>query len=70
MKVFLSKVDGGVMVQARLEGKNTVGDAARLVAPGEDFFGYSFDELVAMGNGERDFEPTPDGFRHSGRHRR
>jgi hypothetical protein len=52
MKVFLSRVDGGVMVQARMEAEGIVGEVAQLVEPGDDFFGYSHDQLVAMGNGE------------------
>ena len=70
MKAFLSKVDGGVMVQARLEGDGIIGDVTRVVAPGEDFFDLSYDELAAMGDGEHEFKPTPAGIRHSGRHRR
>ena len=35
MKAFLSKVDGGVMVQARLEGEGLLGDLTQFVAPGD-----------------------------------
>ena len=54
MKVFLSKVDGGVMVQARAVGKGLLGDLTQLVEPGGEFLGYSYDELAATGNGECD----------------
>jgi hypothetical protein len=55
MRVFLSKVDGGVMVQARLEGGDgLLGEAAQLVRPGEAFGQFTHDELVAMGEGEKE----------------
>jgi hypothetical protein len=54
MKVFLSTVDGGVMVQARLEGKDGGGDVTQLVAPGGDFLAHSHDDLAAMGEGEKE----------------
>jgi hypothetical protein len=55
MKVFLSKVAGGVLVQARAEGDgDLVGDLAQLITPSESFGQFTHDELVAMGEGEHE----------------
>jgi len=52
MKVFLSKVDGDVIVQARFKGAGLLGEVTELVPLGGEFLGHSHDELVAMGEGE------------------
>jgi hypothetical protein len=57
MKVFLSKVDSGVMVQARLEGDGLIGDMTHLVRPAECYLGLTHDELVVLGNGELHLDP-------------
>lgn len=54
MKVFLSQVDGGVQILARLEGDDVSGCLVQIVSPSGRFLGYSHDELVAMGAGEHD----------------
>lgn len=56
MKVFLSHSGGGLLIQARAESNNgeILGDATRLMQPGEDFFGYSFAEMLKLGEGEHD----------------
>jgi hypothetical protein len=55
VKVFLSKIAGGVLVQARAEGDaDMLGDLSLIVAPGETFASVTFDELVAMGCGEHE----------------
>ena len=57
VKVFLSKVAGGVLVQLRAEGDaDMLGDLSQLVAWGESFGQFTHDELVAMGEGEHDLD--------------
>jgi len=57
MKVFLSHVGGNVFIQARPESDDSValvGDVSRTLQPGEDFFGNSFADIHALGEGEHD----------------
>jgi hypothetical protein len=54
VKVFLSQVDGGVQILARLEGDGVFSCFSQIVPAGGKFLGYSHDELVAMGAGEHD----------------
>jgi hypothetical protein len=57
MKVHISIVPGGVLVQARAEGDgDLVGDLGQLVTPSESFGQFTHDELVAMGEGEHDLD--------------
>jgi hypothetical protein len=58
MTVFLTvdKDAVRVYVQARAEGEGVVGDVVREVGPDEDFLGWSYDELVALGDGRHDVE--------------
>jgi hypothetical protein len=70
MKVYLSKRDEGIMVQARAEtGKvdGPIGDMFQLVKPGADFYGMDYDDLEKLGDGEQDipdddlyFSETPE----------
>ncbi len=50
MTIFLSEVEGGVVVQARAEGE-ALGDLTRLVHPGGSAFGLSYEQLAALGPG-------------------
>jgi len=61
MKVFLSKVDGGVMVQACLKGDGMLGELTQLVPLTGGFLGHAHDELVAMGDGEIDLKSRERG---------
>jgi hypothetical protein len=54
MKVFLSHIGGNVLIQMRAEGEDFEGDATRLLGPSDDFFGYSFAEMLKLGEGEHD----------------
>jgi hypothetical protein len=58
MTVFLTvdKDAVRVYVQARAEGEGVVGDVVREVGPDEDFLGWSYDKLVALGDGRHDVE--------------
>jgi hypothetical protein len=59
MVVFLTKTEtGGVHVQARLQGEGgTIGDMSHEVRPGESFFGWSAEELKALGQGRQELSP-------------
>ena len=62
VKVFLSKVAGGVLVQMRAEGDaDMLGDLSQLVAPGDSFGQFTHDELVAMGEGEHELHISDGG---------
>lgn len=54
MHVVLTKQDKGILVQARAEGEDVLGDASWLIAPNEDFFGIPYKQLSAMEDGEHD----------------
>lgn len=58
MTVFLTvdKDAGTVHVQARAEGDGAVGDLVREIKPGESFLGWSYDELVKLGDGQHELE--------------
>lgn len=55
MKVFLSGADRTVLIQCRAESDDgeVIGDLSVTVAPGEDFMGHSYADLVALGEGEQ-----------------
>ena len=53
--------DGALELKARLEGPELLGDTARVLRPGDSLFGYTYDTLAAMGDGEHDVvEATQD----------
>jgi hypothetical protein len=41
--------DGGsLMIRARAEGPNVIGDMIQEIVPGESFLGFTYDELIAF----------------------
>ena len=56
MKVFLSHIGGNVFIQARPESDDGAmfGDVSRMLQPGEEFFGNTFADIKALGEGEHD----------------
>lgn len=62
MKVFIQSLGGGrVLVRARAEGQDVVGDMSLTLNPGEDFLGWPAAELRALGDGEHEIEPRDNG---------
>lgn len=59
MLVFLHVEPAIVHVAVRAEGDGMVGDLFRDVGPGDQFAGYSFDELSTMGSGMKRLVPRP-----------
>jgi hypothetical protein len=59
--VFITfESDGTILVRARAEGPDgLLGDLARAVKPGEDFFGVPHAELLALGPGAHTIDPRP-----------
>jgi hypothetical protein len=57
--VFITfESDGTILVRARAEGPDgLLGDLARAVKPGEDFFGVPHAELLALGPGAHTIDP-------------
>lgn len=43
---YLKDVGTAVRVQLRAEGTGTIGDSFADVRPGQEFFGWTYDELV------------------------
>lgn len=58
MTIFLNDTGQGIFIQAVAEGPGLLGDATRLLLPGETFFGLSFAEVKALGDGEHDITPA------------
>lgn len=56
MTFYLTLTPDGVFVQVRAEGDGIVGDATRLVRPGETFFDLSYEQLFALGDGEHSLD--------------
>ncbi len=57
MTIFLSFIGPQrILIQVRLESGTARGDISRQIAPGEDFFGYTYQELRDMGEGEHRIE--------------
>ncbi len=53
-------IEGEVIhIRQRAEGPGIVGDATARVTPGQNFYGWSFEELKALGNGGHEIEPKP-----------
>ncbi len=57
MKACFTDTGQGIFIQAMAEGPGVLGDATRLLLPGELFFGLSFAEVKALGDGEHDITP-------------
>jgi hypothetical protein len=60
--VFLVVLDGEVQVMARIEGPGgMLGDVNRYVAPGGEFMGHSYEELVSLGTGQHELAGNDHG---------
>ena len=57
MRVYLTPLDGRIVVNVRPTGDGLVGDAAhemRVVLPGEAYRGIPYETLLALGEGEHE----------------
>jgi hypothetical protein len=59
VKVFLRTQPDSVYLQARVEDEDRLGDIMREIKPGSGFAGYSFEELLALGDGGHELAPRP-----------
>jgi len=48
-----------VVIRARAEGPGMLGDATWEIRPGEDFLGWTYEELKALGTSLQDLQPKP-----------
>jgi hypothetical protein len=56
MTVFLSKVDGGIQALASAEANDSIGQLSHLIVEGDSFLGWTYDEILELGNGEHEIE--------------
>ncbi len=57
MIICLSRLaDGNILAQASVEDFGMSGDIRNVIKPGEDFFGYTFAEIAALGDGEHNID--------------
>lgn len=59
MTVYIHVEDQTVHILQRAEGPGVVGEARCRVTPGLRFYGWTFEELAAIGNGKHEIEPKP-----------
>ena len=60
MRISIIFEELSVIILARAGGGRTVGDAQTEVNPGEEFLGWTYDELIEMGQGGHDIQPKKE----------
>ena len=57
MKVFITHASDSVVVRSKAEGQGGILEDFKIeVRPGSDFLGWSYEELRALGEGQRELD--------------